>query len=201
MRDARPCEYNIRVRRRLFGVAAALSLVLCVGAVLLWSRSYQHILTLSFERTPGRWYCATSSNGHITWEFRFCADPFPADRTAAGLRFNREDLGPDSAFVDDWPRGYGPYFVGFGIGSWATGGGPTDEPNETYHCRGIRTPDWAIVLLCAVLPITWMATRRRASRCSTAQRCLSCGYNLTGNTSGICPECGRPVPKKTEAPA
>ena len=25
-------------------------------------------------------------------------------------------------------------------------------------------------------------------------RCLDCGYNLTGNVSGICPECGTPVP-------
>jgi uncharacterized paraquat-inducible protein A len=23
--------------------------------------------------------------------------------------------------------------------------------------------------------------------------CLACGYNLTGNTSGICPECGEPL--------
>ncbi len=23
--------------------------------------------------------------------------------------------------------------------------------------------------------------------------CLECNYNLTGNVSGICPECGRPV--------
>lgn len=24
--------------------------------------------------------------------------------------------------------------------------------------------------------------------------CKGCGYDLTGNTSGICPECGRPIP-------
>ena len=23
--------------------------------------------------------------------------------------------------------------------------------------------------------------------------CLACGYSLTGNTSGVCPECGRPT--------
>jgi hypothetical protein len=27
--------------------------------------------------------------------------------------------------------------------------------------------------------------------------CSSCGYNLTGNTGGRCPECGSPVPKTT----
>lgn len=30
-----------------------------------------------------------------------------------------------------------------------------------------------------------------------AGRCCGCGYNLTGNVSGICPECGTPVPKRT----
>jgi len=24
-------------------------------------------------------------------------------------------------------------------------------------------------------------------------KCLSCGYNLTGNVSGVCPECGAPL--------
>ena len=34
--------------------------------------------------------------------------------------------------------------------------------------------------------------------CSAEQppTCLECGYNLTGNTSGICPECGTPIPKE-----
>ena len=25
--------------------------------------------------------------------------------------------------------------------------------------------------------------------------CQKCGYNLTGNTSGVCPECGRSIPQ------
>ena len=29
--------------------------------------------------------------------------------------------------------------------------------------------------------------------------CPSCGYDLTGNVSGTCPECGRPVPAKGAA--
>ncbi len=28
--------------------------------------------------------------------------------------------------------------------------------------------------------------------------CPRCGYNLTGNVSGICPECGRPLVKEDE---
>ena len=29
-------------------------------------------------------------------------------------------------------------------------------------------------------------------------QCLRCGYSLTGNTSGICPECGRPILAKEQ---
>ena len=29
--------------------------------------------------------------------------------------------------------------------------------------------------------------------------CQECGYNLTGNVSGRCPECGNPVPKWHDA--
>ncbi len=31
-------------------------------------------------------------------------------------------------------------------------------------------------------------------------RCTTCGYNLTGNVSGICPECGTPIPAKKAQP-
>ena len=33
---------------------------------------------------------------------------------------------------------------------------------------------------------------RRMHLCATA-RCQNCGYDLTGNTSGVCPECGEPT--------
>ncbi len=36
--------------------------------------------------------------------------------------------------------------------------------------------------------------RRRSVRLLAAARCPSCHYNLTGNQSGVCPECGRAFP-------
>ena len=38
------------------------------------------------------------------------------------------------------------------------------------------------------IPATILAQRRRKRG-----QCLSCGYNLTGNASGVCPECGRAI--------
>ncbi len=53
----------------------------------------------------------------------------------------------------------------------------------------LELPLW--VPLVALLPLStffWWTDRRR----SLAGSCQQCGYNLTGNTSGRCPECGQP---------
>jgi len=38
-----------------------------------------------------------------------------------------------------------------------------------------------------------LAARYRPRTSDSAPRCEGCGYNLTGNASGICPECGRGI--------
>jgi RNA polymerase subunit RPABC4/transcription elongation factor Spt4 len=30
--------------------------------------------------------------------------------------------------------------------------------------------------------------------------CVNCDYNLTGNESGMCPECGTPIPEDNKEP-
>jgi hypothetical protein len=39
----------------------------------------------------------------------------------------------------------------------------------------------------------WRIKYRKYRECSI---CSTCGYDLTGNVSGICPECGTPIPKE-----
>lgn len=61
--------------------------------------------------------------------------------------------------------------------------------------------DWLIGSLIiggAALGFLWLALsfRRQATRLRERLRnghCVSCGYDLTGNISGVCPECGEPV--------
>ena len=43
-------------------------------------------------------------------------------------------------------------------------------------------------LLLLVIPIKRLLRRPKGG-------CHACGYNLTGNTSGVCPECGTPAPQ------
>jgi hypothetical protein len=63
-------------------------------------------------------------------------------------------------------------------------------------------PYWFITLLSApgiLIPVMYgvMVRRRRRAR-RRAGRCGTCGYDLTGNVSGRCPECGEVIPEKPE---
>ena len=59
-------------------------------------------------------------------------------------------------------------------------------------------PWWAWVIAlsplapAAVVTYRCVLQTRRNSR-PAAPQCLRCGYNLTGNVSGMCPECGEIV--------
>jgi len=52
---------------------------------------------------------------------------------------------------------------------------------------------WPYPALCLIIR-PWRRRRRRREG-----HCPKCGYNLKGNVSGVCPECGRP-PAKSEIP-
>lgn len=59
-------------------------------------------------------------------------------------------------------------------------------------------PAWLVAALAAVLPACLLVARRRARVARSrraARRCAQCAYDLTGNVSGTCPECGTAVAK------
>jgi hypothetical protein len=60
-------------------------------------------------------------------------------------------------------------------------------------------PAWFLIGLFAVFPLARMAGFRRWRRLYRIARgcCAQCGYDLTGNISGVCPECGMVIAKKT----
>jgi hypothetical protein len=55
---------------------------------------------------------------------------------------------------------------------------------------------WHPVLL--PVPVAFIVSRMRLrKRRAEGSFCSRCGYNLTGNTSGVCPECGSSIPAST----
>ncbi len=66
--------------------------------------------------------------------------------------------------------------------------------------------EMAAVLSCILsLPLAYYVARKfynaiRWKRCQgLTKECQNCSYNLTGNVSGICPECGTPVAPASSA--
>ena len=63
-----------------------------------------------------------------------------------------------------------------------------------FFCMAVRNL-WILFGLCCIYPVVVVIRgplRRRRRRKRGA--CQKCGYGLTGNVSGVCPECGVEVP-------
>ena len=77
-------------------------------------------------------------------------------------------------------------------------------PNTGFY---LWIPLYPFFLMSAILPVwwfirfpgCWFVRNFQLRRPFPAGCCHRCGYNLTGNVSGICPECGTPVPPKADA--
>jgi hypothetical protein len=58
---------------------------------------------------------------------------------------------------------------------------------------------WAVATFLAILPLAWFAELRIRRRARRNGFCQKCGYNLTGNVSGVCPECGTVIKKVVQS--
>jgi hypothetical protein len=71
----------------------------------------------------------------------------------------------------------------------------TLEPPPAQRGPGFRVPAGpyaGATLVLLTLPALWLARRPGVP----AGHCRHCGYDLTGNQSGVCPECGNPTPAR-----
>lgn len=79
----------------------------------------------------------------------------------------------------------------------------SDAPDWTWDVHVLSARDWTVLLpfwmplgtFLAATVFAWWPWKQRRPGC-----CKRCGYDLTGNMSGICPECGRSVPSGANRP-
>jgi hypothetical protein len=66
----------------------------------------------------------------------------------------------------------------------------------TFSRGGFSLRLWPLpALFTMYLGIVYFCRAYRRIRRRREGRCLSCGYDLTGNVSGVCPECGTAIAK------
>jgi hypothetical protein len=171
------------MRRRVFNFAAAVSLALCLATGVLGVRSYFRFD--EFEYDTGRYHIGVRSG--------FAAGGLEVFLLAF-------DFGSDSE------RGFH---------SWH---GPFDlvlSSPQPVNCIGrlgilsikgsgwrrvdVYFPAWGGYALTSVLPALLLIRFIRGRK--PGDGCPQCGYNLTGNISGVCPECGTPILRKSEETA
>jgi len=177
------------VRSALLRTASFLSTILLAICLALWVRGYfaADSLHASYHAHPymevmGRTTHyriaeTTATNGRGCIEVNTESDfsshrPIPKFAVERGLS-NASDM-----------RLLRPSFSSLGL---------EHATDSSFRTESIRVPTWMFVAVFSLLPL-WRESRRYAKRRrSRANLCVECGYNLTGNTSGICPECGMKI--------
>jgi len=180
--------------RRLFRVlsssAAAVSLVLCVATAVVWARSYlpedvragavDGRIVVLFTR--GEWTVEADARYFAkTPEFRRAGK-------YVGLRGLLDDLYAGGGL---FPWAYTRVSSARGLGFVCVAETGARDPRWQY-CGFAVHLGWLLAVV-AVLPAWRAASALRANRRAARNLCPFCGYALTGNVSGVCPECGTPV--------
>lgn len=202
-----------RVGRWALDAIAALAVVIWLAAPVLWVRSHWKLDRLSdgnsFGRGAPHWGASLISRGgslHGEWWER--QDPREEPYPSSGIEFASVPAPPyppgGDSYADSLP---GFHAAGFCLSRQAFD--PTWNPNPNPTAARapaawevlwtVVVPWWLVTVLLSVLSLylLYRAVRRRrmwraASR-RAQNRCARCGYDLRGNTSGRCSECGEVV--------
>jgi hypothetical protein len=204
------------MRRRLFTLLSAVSLVLCVTLVVAWVRAGRAGVTESLVYAPdhGRMWLLQISGDEaglstfpgwpagrgVEWHTE------PADDAIAGYQFGF-GRGHPGTWVDPWAW---PWLgVSGESGAVVADTGEDGAPYWYSPSRG-NTPDviglsqplphfsawgpaWLPATTAAPLPAAWVAVRGakrwRRRRRTRLNLCPSCGFDLRASP-GRCPECG-----------
>jgi hypothetical protein len=173
------------LRRRLFTLAAAISLILCLATAVVWLRSYY---VMDYVRLfQGRSGITTSLGQVYVWGYGRRFSVRSTDRTTRRFvpeqRFiwHRDGGAPERLSLD------GPHYLGFAL--------PVAGTNDWQI---IAFPHWFLTLLFAIAPTYWFffAPHRRRAKRAKLGLCPTCGYDLRASPDR-CPECGL-VPTELE---
>lgn len=183
------------MRRRVFAITSVISLLLC-GLLIVGSSVTLHSTKEAVFRRGPNAYGVCSRGGFLS---------------AAVWRFEGPPLDPRMIeYANDFVLTYripsggnGDVLSAFGLDYF----NESIRPDNIEYPSGLRSFKvfsinyGTLICLALLLPAIWgfRARRRQIWRkhWKRTGRCVSCGYDLTGNTSGQCPECGGSIDQKS----
>jgi hypothetical protein len=190
------------MRRKLFNLAAAMSLVLCVATAVFWVRSYWGSDYVEFEKvSPPLQSGSVNINiqtGLGRVQVQGLAQVYPPEiykswaRERVGRGWTMAAAGRMSyAARPDFDPNPCPFYSKAVVGFQSA-----NHFQKPYGLpgifRGVVIPLWSICILLGALPVyrfmKWYHLRERARR----GLCAICGYDLRA-TPDRCPECGTAV--------
>jgi hypothetical protein len=168
-------DYNTPMSRGriIFNTLTIMSLLLLLAGAGLWVDSYSSSRGLSYEG--------------LDWLHLTCSDTGRCAILMAETNWGDPPEGWDvyrSDAYGDLEEFCSPYSAGFG-GTW----GMASHGVDVY---ALVIPHWFLLLMLAVLPVIWLIKWQKRRRLGP-NACHQCAYDLTGNQTGICPECGAGV--------
>ena len=151
-----------RTRRYIFNTLTVVSVLLALATVGLWVDSYwRHLRLIHVNEQETVRFISSGPDGLIVFGHAVIAGRASADTWSPTWHSN-ERVG--TLTLDQ--------FTGFAFNE------PTWE-----------IPHWFLTLGFAILPAIWLYKWNKRRKLGS-NACASCGYDLTGNESGECPECG-----------
>ena len=171
----------------MLSIAAVVSLAFALAVVTMWPRSYLRWDSCFFVlgTRMGRIEIADGVAVVVIYDFVDPRSHWRWSSTRADRNFGNWAL----ALYDSPEHRRLPGF------SW----GPEGGPGGAGHFFAF--PLALLILPALPLPLIWRAMRGRwkADRRRRLGQCAACGYSLAGNSSGVCPECGKAI-LTTETP-
>jgi hypothetical protein len=178
--------------RKLLIVTSALlalvSLVLCVSSYL---RPISYHLMLPNHALG----VVHFSDGFIVAGHVFSTERVTGTKSAVKVElFPKEDDAGLIIVKLQYCSEHGPVMLGIMLPCFTPTSANCRSLTHTMIMRFTRAPIWLLPLPFAIYPtIVFIRGPYRRYRRRKKGLCLNCGYNLTGNVSGICPECGEKI--------
>jgi len=180
----------LRLVRWRVGAIACFVLALLTG--FLWLRSFWWIDSLYVPVRGTRYVTIRSCHGVITVGWDTDSERSGNERVQWDARTVELRLTQMRTFFPQPNRKMGDnaFLNPGGAFDWTTGS--VTIRGRTFGSTSASFPHWVPVALFSMAPAVSVAEAYRRYRRRCRGLCWECGYDLTGNESGVCPECGTP---------